>query len=171
MPAVVVLIGAPGAGKTRTGKRVAKALGLPHLDTDRLFVALHGPISDFFTAQGEAEFRRIERELVANALGEDAIVSLGGGAVLDPQTQQLLAGLPVVQLTSTPEAIRERIEREPGEAAKRPLLANGGIEAWERLVAERMPLYDRLTTVAIDTSHRPMDDVAEEVVAWLRSRP
>ncbi len=171
MPATLVLIGAPGAGKTRTGKRVAKALGIPHLDTDKLFVAEHGPVADFFTANGEAAFRAIERELVAATLAEDAVVSLGGGAVLDPETQGLLlAGHTVVQLTSTPEAMRERIAKEPHEAAKRPLLADGGIEAWERLVAARRPIYDRLATVTVDTSHRTMDSVAEEVLAWLASR-
>ncbi len=167
MPAAVVLIGAPGAGKTRTGKRVARALGIPHLDTDKLFVAEHGPIADFFTANGETAFREIERELVAAALAEDAVVSLGGGAVLDPRTQELLSGRPVVQLTSTPDAIRERIAREPGEAAKRPLLAAGGVEAWQRLVESRRPIYDRLAVVTVDTSHRTMDSVAEEVLAWL----
>jgi len=168
--ATAVLIGAPGAGKTRTGKRVARALDLAHIDTDKRFVAEHGPIADFFRSHGEPEFRRIERELVAAALHEDAIVSLGGGAVLDPGTQELLAAHTVIQLTSTLDAIRERIEREPGEAAKRPLLADGGIEAWSRLVEARRPVYDRLATVTIDTSHRTFESVAEEVVEWLRNR-
>ena len=170
MTATVVLIGAPGAGKTRTGKRVAKALGIPHIDTDKAFVETHGPIAEFFTTNGEAEFRRIERELVAAALLRDAVVSLGGGAVLDPDTQALLDGHVIVQLTSTPDAIRERIALEPGEAAKRPLLAGGGVEAWTALVEARRPIYDRLATVTIDTSHRTMESVAEEVVAWLRNR-
>jgi len=166
----IVLIGAPGAGKTRTGKRVARALGIPHIDTDKRFVAEHGAIGEFFEAYGEPEFRRIERELVADAVREDAIVSLGGGAVLDPATQELLEGLTVIQLTSSVEAIRERIEREPDEAAKRPLLAGGGVEAWSRLVEARRPIYDRLATVTIDTSHRTFESVAEEVVEWLRNR-
>lgn len=170
MSARAVLIGAPGAGKTRTGKRVARALGVAHIDTDKRFVAEHGPIAAFFEAYGEPEFRRIEREIVAAALEEDAIVSLGGGAVLDPATQSLLEGLPVVQLTCTVAAIRERIEREPGEAAKRPLLVDGGVEAWTRLVEARRPVYDRLATVTFDTSHRTFDSVAEEVVDWIRTR-
>ena len=174
MTAAVVLIGAPGAGKTRTGKRVAAALGLPHVDTDKVFVAAHGPVADFFAAHGEAEFRRIERDLVAEALDSDAVVSLGGGAVLDDRTQALLADLPVVQLTSSPEAILERVAAEPEQLAKRPLLAAGGLDdglaRWTALVAARKPIYDRLATVTIDTSHRTMTSVAEEVVAWLRTR-
>src|SRR5690606_22292590 len=101
MGAIVVLIGAPGAGKTKTGKRVARALGVPHLDTDKLIVAEHGPVADIFAEHGEARFRELEREAVAAALREDAIVSLGGGAVLDPTTRDALRGLPVVQLTVT----------------------------------------------------------------------
>lgn len=170
MSAALVLIGAPGSGKTRTGKRVARALGIPHIDTDKVFVAAHGSIAEFFTAHGEPEFRRIERALVAEAVASNAVVSLGGGAVLDPGTQELLAQLPVIQLTSSIEAIRERIEREPREAAKRPLLADGGVEAWSRLVEARRPIYERLATATIDTSHRTFDSVAEEVVEWLQSR-
>jgi len=168
MTAVVVLIGAPGAGKTRTAKRVARALGVPHIDTDKVIVAEHGPIAELFRERGEPAFRAIERETVAAALQEHAVVSLGGGAVLDPGTQALLAAERVVQLTSTAEAMRERIAAEPEEAAKRPLLADGGIEAWERLVAERRPIYDRLSDVTIDTSHRTMNAVAADVLAWLK---
>lgn len=174
MSAIVVLIGAPGAGKTRTGKRVAAALGVPHIDTDKAFVAEHGPVADFFRTHGEPEFRRIERELVAEAVGQDAVVSLGGGAVLDEQTQALLADLPVVQLTSTPEAILERVAAEPEQLAKRPLLAAGGLDGglarWMALVGDRKPIYDRLATATIDTSHRTMESVAEEVVEWVRNR-
>lgn len=170
MSDAVVLIGAPGSGKTRTGKRVARALGIPHIDTDKRFVAEHGSIAEFFESYGEPEFRRIEREIVAAAVTEHAIVSLGGGAVLDPTTQDLLTRLTVIQLTSSVEAIRERIEREPREAAKRPLLADGGVEAWSRLVEARRPIYDRLATVTIDTSHRTFESVAQEVTEWLQSR-
>lgn len=170
MSATAVLIGAPGAGKTRTAKRVARALGIEHIDTDKRFVAEHGPIAEFFTTHGEPEFRRIERQLVAEAVATDAIVSLGGGAVLDEGTQQLLATLPVIQLTSSVEAIKERIEREPAEATKRPLLANGGVEAWVALVEARRPIYERLATVTIDTSHRTFEAVAQEVIQWLQSR-
>lgn len=169
-----VLIGAPGAGKTKTGKRVARALGAPFIDTDKLVVAEHGPIAELFASRGESFFRKVEREAVAAALREDAIVSLGGGAVLDPGTQADLAGLPVIQLTSSPAAILERAAASPEQLAKRPLLAAGGLDSgiarWMALVAERQPLYDRLASVTIDTSHRTFESVAEEVVAWLRAR-
>lgn len=168
--AIAVLIGAPGSGKTKTGKRVAKALGVPFIDTDKVVVAEHGPIAELFEREGETAFRGYERTAVARALREPAVVSLGGGAVLDPATQADLRGLPVVQLIVTPAGIAERLAAEPGAIEKRPLLRDGGIQAWERLVEQRRPLYDALATVSFDTSHRPFEAIAEDVAAWLRGR-
>ena len=168
--AIAVLIGAPGSGKTKTGKRVAKALGVPFIDTDKVVVAEHGPITEIFEREGEAAFRAYERTAVARALRERAIVSLGGGAVLDAATQRDLVGLTVVQLTVTREGIEERLAEEPGAVEKRPLLRDGGVDAWERLVAARRPLYESLATVSFDTSHRPFEAIAADVAAWLRDR-
>ena len=162
--AVVVLIGAPGAGKTRTGKRVARILGVPFIDTDRRIVAAHGPIAEIFAAHGEPHFRAIEREVVAAALDEPAVVTLGGGAVLDPDTQALLRGHHVVQLTVSAQAVEARIA-----GGKRPLVKDG-IGAWEALVEGRRPIYDRLAQFTVDTSRRPLDGVAQEIVEWLEKQ-
>jgi shikimate kinase len=162
--AVVVLIGAPGAGKTRTGRRVATRLGVPFVDTDKRIVATHGPISAIFEQHGEPHFRVIERAVVAQALTERAVVTLGGGAVLDPDTQRDLDGRAVVQLAVDAKAVERRIS-----GSKRPLVKDG-IEAWKSLVAARQPLYDRLSGLTIDTSRRPLDTIADEVVAWLEQR-
>lgn len=163
--AVVVLIGAPGAGKTRTGKRVARILGLPFVDTDKRIVAEHGPIPAIFEQHGEPRFRELERQAVQAALLEHAVVSLGGGAVLDLDTRADLEPLPVVQLTTSVEAIASRI----GDG-RRPLL-NDGTAAWEALVAARAPIYDALADLTIDTSRMPIDAVAERVADWVRHRP
>lgn len=161
----VVLIGAPGAGKTRTGRRVARLLGVPFVDTDKRIVAANGPIAEIFARYGEPHFRTLERNEVAKALTENAVVTLGAGAVLSPETQALLAGHRVVQLTVKPEAVAVRIAD-----GKRPLLANG-VDAWEVLVASRQPIYDRLSQHSIDTSRRPLDGVATEIVTWLKENP
>lgn len=158
---VVVLIGAPGAGKTRIGKRVAKLLNLPFVDTDKRVVALHGAITEIFANHGEPHFRVIEREQVAQALTEHAVVSLGGGAVLDAVTQSELEPLNVVQLTVSPEAIAKR------NMSSRPLLTDG-IEAWKALVAARAPLYNRLADVTFDTTDVPADRIADDIVTWLK---
>lgn len=159
--AVVVLIGAPGAGKTRTGKRLARILEIPFVDTDRRIVERHGVIADIFAQHGEPHFRSLEREAVTAALNERAVVALGGGAVLDPRTQADLAGYPVVQLRVTAHAVEARIS-----GGKRPLLTEG-IIGWQALVDARQPIYDRLSRLTIDTSSQPLDRVAQKIAHWL----
>lgn len=158
---LVVLIGPPGAGKTRLGKRVARLLGASFVDTDRRIVAQHGAIAEIFAEYSEAYFRRIERAEVARAMGERAVVSLGGGAVLDPATQQELATARVALVTVRPEIVASRIE-----GGTRPLLA-GGVEAWTRLVEGRRELYERLAKQTWDTSDRPIDQIAQEIARWV----
>lgn len=162
--AVVVLIGAPGAGKTRTGKRLARLLGVPFIDTDKRIVALHGPIAEIFAEHGEPYFRELERVEVVRALAEPAVVTLGGGAVLDADTQADLASHRVVQLTISPVAAEARIS-----GGKRPLLKDG-IGAWQALVASRQPVYERLSQLSIDTSRQPLDRVARQIAQWLEGR-
>jgi shikimate kinase len=158
----VVFIGPPGAGKTRLGKRVAKLLRTDFVDTDRRIVAGHGPIADIFSQRGEEFFRRIERSEVSQALTEKAVVSLGGGAVLDPATQADLATQCVVLVTVSPEAVASRIAK-----SNRPLA--GDMDAWTRLVEGRREIYERLATRTWDTSNLPIDDIAAEIAAWLKT--
>ena len=162
--ATVVLIGAPGAGKTRTGRRLARLLDVAFIDTDRQIVERHGTIADIFAEHGEPHFRSLERDVVAEALREHAVVTLGGGAVLDPRTQADLGQFPVVQLTVTAEAVQARIS-----GGKRPLLADG-IDSWRAIVGARQPLYDRLSQFSIDTSGQPLDGVAQQIADWLERR-
>jgi len=158
----VVFIGPPGAGKTRLGKRVARILGAGFVDTDRRVVAKHGPIAELFSQHGEEHFRRLERAEVAQALIEDAVVSLGGGAVLNPDTQSELGRQRVVLVTVRPEAVASRIEK-----SNRPLA--GDMDAWKRLVDSRREIYERLATRTWDTSDRPIDDIAAEIAEWIGS--
>ena len=72
----IVLIGPPAAGKTRIGKRLAKRLGLPFVDTDAVVVAQHGPIPGILAEHGEPYFRELERQAVAEAVAEPGVVSL-----------------------------------------------------------------------------------------------
>jgi shikimate kinase len=158
--ALVVLIGAPGAGKSRTGRRLARLLDVPLIDTDKVIVAGHGPIADLFATEGEGRFRAIEREEVKRALEQRSVVTVGGGAVLDPDTQADLADYPVVQLTMSEAAAKKRIT-----GGSRPLVT--GVDSWAALVAARQPIYDRLADLTIDTSRTPLDQVAIQIADWL----
>ncbi|MFD2673845.1 shikimate kinase [Gulosibacter bifidus] len=162
----VVLIGPPAAGKSRVGKRLARRIGASFADTDKLIAREHGAIAEFIPKHGEAEFRRIERETVAQALTEFDVVSLGGGAILDENTQADLASGDhlVVLLLASPEAIEERIAGKKN----RPLLT--GIDSWIATYEARRPIYERLADASFDTSFRPMWQVVHEVRKFLKSQ-
>ncbi len=162
--AVVVLIGAPAAGKTRVGKRVARRLELPFIDTDAVIVAQHGPIAEIFDTRGEAAFRELEAEAVQDALTQRAVVALGGGAVMTPAVANAVREHPVVLLTVSAQAAAARLDPET-----RPLVRNG-IEAWERLVESRASTYAALAEATWDTSSRPIDHIAHEIADWARDR-
>lgn len=163
---LVVLIGPPGAGKSRIGRKLAKYLEVELFDTDSAIVDRHGPIAEFFAERGEPAFRAVERDVVAEALSSDAVVSLGGGAVMDPSTREALKHHRVVLLTVTPDAVAERISGK-----RRPLLAAETAEeklaAWTRLAESRRAVYESLATRSWDTSVRPITAIAREIADWV----
>src|SRR5690554_6503883 len=162
---VVVLIGPPAAGKSRVGKKVAKYLQRDFIDTDSVIVAEHGPIAELFSSRGEAEFRRIERDVVSRALATDAVVSLGGGAVMNEETRQLLGDQRVALLTVSAQAVAHRIQGN-----RRPLLGTGDpkerLAAWQSLVDARSAVYESLASRTWDTSARPITVIAGEIAEW-----
>ncbi len=163
--AAVVLIGPMGAGKTSVGRRVARTLGLPFADTDKLVVRDHGPIPELFARHGEAHFRALERAAVAEALSTGGVVALGGGAVLDPATRDALTRHRVILLTVDPRIVAGRIG-----GGGRPLLADDEdpVARWERIYDERRDVYESTADVTIDTSTGPLAEVVDRIVAWVR---
>jgi shikimate kinase len=158
LPLPIVLVGAMGSGKSRVGQRLAASAGVPFIDTDARIVERHGPIDAIFTREGEQGFRVIEREVVAEALREAAVVSLGGGAVLHPDTRAELGDLPVVWLRVSPEAVAPRLR-----GGTRPLLAKGGMATWKAILEERTPIYTALADYDIDTSRRSVARIVDDI--------
>lgn len=159
-----MLVGPPGAGKTRLAKRISRILAVSFIDTDKAIVAEHGPIATIFETQGEAAFRQLERAEIVRALATDSIVSLGAGAVINTDTQADLANHRVALITVTAEAVAGRIG-----GPKRPLATDIG--AWTALVDSRIEIYERLAHVSWDTSVRPIDTIAAEIAEWLIAHP
>ena len=158
----IVLTGFMGSGKSTVGPLLAGRLGWRFLDADDVIVAETGmSISDFFARHGEPEFRRHERETIARIVREDALVlALGGGAVEDAGTRQLLLageGTLLVHLEVTLETARTRCG---GTEHIRPVMAD---EA--RLTAryeKRLPLYRQAHLTVLVDAITP-EDVAESV--------
>lgn len=157
----VVLVGPMGAGKSTVGALLADAWGVPVRDTDADIEALEGrSISDIFVDSGEAHFRDLERKAVAEALAtHDGVLSLGGGAVLDPATRDLLAGHPVVFLKV---GLAEAVKRV-GLGSSRPLLLGNVRSRIKALLDERTPVYESVATLTVDTDGRTPEDVVAAI--------
>ena len=171
--AQVILTGFMATGKTEVGRRLARALGRPFVDTDGLVEAVAGrPIREIFALEGETRFRELEREAVIQACAvPDAVVATGGGTLLDAENRRRLAAAgPIVCLSADPEIILRRV----GEGSDRPLLANGqgrpgGLARIRALLAERAQAY-ALATHAVDTSTLTVDEVVERVRGLVAGR-
>lgn len=162
---IVVLIGPPGSGKTAVGEALSQRLGVPAHDTDAAVEQSAGrSITDLFADEGEAGFRARERCAVAAALDTcPGVVSLGGGAILDPDTQRQLAGQRVVFLDVGIADAAKRI----GLDRSRPLLALNPRGTWRTLMEARRPIYQRLAGLRVDTTGRAPAQIAAEIAAWL----
>lgn len=163
----VVLTGPPGSGKTTVGLALAEMLGVALRDTDQAIEVQQGrSISDIFVDQGEPRFRELERAEVASSLASHTgVLSLGGGAVMDPLTQAALAGLTVVFLDVGIADAARRV----GFDRSRPLLAVNPRAQWIQLMEGRRPTYERLATFSVQTTGRTPQDVAAEIARRLEA--
>jgi shikimate kinase len=178
---LIILIGPPGAGKTTVGSLLAARLGVGFTDTDAVVEATAGkPVSDIFITDGEPEFRRLERDAVAAALADSeasrprarrsqepgtpvtGVLGLGGGAVMDAQTQARLAGRAVVYLETGFAELAKRV----GLDRARPLLIGTNPRAQlKSLLDQRLPVYAQLAWLTVGTDGREPEAIAAEIAA------
>lgn len=166
----LVVVGPPGSGKSTVGRLVAQRLDVMFADVDEIIEQREGrPIAHIFVEDGEAAFREMERAvcaelLEATGLPVPAVVALGGGSVLDPDTEADLDGHVVVFLDVAIADAAKRI----GFAQSRPLLSVNPRAAWTQLMSVRRPVYERVATYTVDTAGRSVQDVVTAVVEGLK---
>lgn len=163
-PQQLVLIGAPGSGKSTVGLALATRLGLDFVDVDQEIEAQAGkPITEIFVDSGEQGFRALELVATLAALERPGVISLGGGAVTTAEIRAVLAGRRVVWLVVTAATAAQRV----GFNVSRPLLLGNVRATLTRLLADRTPLYLELAGVSVATDKAEPGEVVEKILAWL----
>ena len=171
MTAHILLVGMMGAGKTTTGHLVADHLGWGYRDSDADVEAMTGlTVPELFERDGEAAFRKAEATVLAEscASASPLVISVAGGAVLDPGNRALIARSgTVVWLRARPETLGARV----GDGAGRPLLGEDPTEAMGRLLTDRAPFYMELADLVIDVDDLTPAEVAARILAAAPSDP
>lgn len=169
MSSKLFLVGMMGAGKTTVGDALAQRLGWSHLDSDAQVEANTGrTVPEIFAADGEAAFRREEARALAEAasLPRPAVVSVAGGAVLDPANRELLGRSgPVVWLRADPSTLAARV----GSGAGRPLLDGDPAGNLRALYEARRPLYESIADLTVDVDDLEPDSVVDRIADWLKA--
>ena len=168
------LIGFSGTGKSRLARPTAAALDWQSVDLDSVIEQRAGDtITNVFRARGEAEFRRIEAELVeeTSQLG-NIVVATGGGAILAPANREAMRrrGF-VVCLDARPETILVRVRAPGGTVSDRPLLASDDdpLGRIVQLKGERQPYYTQADFI-IQTDDLTPDQITHQILTAFREQ-
>ncbi len=171
----IILIGYRGSGKTTVGRELAKLLERPFFDSDRMVFAKTGrTVSEIVEAGGWPAFREAEKAVIAELSALDqAVISLGGGAVMDPDNVASLEERgKFVWLRADARTLARRMQSEKNGGGQRPSLTGAGtLEEVERVLAERLPVYRALADLAVDTAGKYPAGIAAEIAAAVPDDP
>ncbi|QEG36740.1 shikimate kinase [Bythopirellula goksoeyrii] len=167
----IALIGLRGTGKTTVAQLLALRTGWDWVDADvEVELSAGKSIAAIFADDGEAAFRDLEAKVVSELCRRSqAILALGGGAVLRKENRDCLAGCQaVVWLKATPETLAGRLETDSTTAERRPNLTNhGGRTEIEVLLDQRDPIYRGCATLEVDTEEKQPAEIADEIYVAL----
>jgi shikimate kinase len=155
----IVLIGAPGSGKSTVGMALATHLQWPFVDTDALIELKESKkITDLFVDNGEAYFREVEFETLCEVLQEtSAVISLGGGAPISERAQAAIrnSDSTIVFLDVSLATAAPRV----GFNRDRPLLLGNPRAQWQALSEQRRPIYENLASHSIKVDDMTVDEI------------
>jgi len=154
-----VLLGFMGAGKST----IARNLAPDFVDMDTLIEERLGmPIARFFSEKGEAAFRQIEEEVLADLLKTDQVISTGGGIVISPRNRALLKQNPDnIYLKADFETLYQRISADKDN--QRPLFLNNSKEDLAAIFDERQAWYEEVANKIVDVSSLSPEEIIEEL--------
>lgn len=154
-----ILIGFMGSGKST----IARLLDENFSDMDAMITQKIGmPIADFFAEKGEAAFRKIEAETLAELAHSNRVIATGGGVVTSPANREILAGNPeTIYLKADFDTLYRRISED--QANVRPLFVNNSKEDFKAIFDGRQALYEDAATIIIDVTNKTPQEIVEEI--------
>ena len=154
-----VLLGFIGAGKST----IARRLDPDYLDMDALIEERLGmSIANFFAEKGEAAFRQVESEVLADLLKTDRVVSTGGGVVISPRNRDLLKQNPDnIYLKADFETLYQRIAADKDN--QRPLFLNKSKEELREIFQERQAWYEEVASRVLNVTKLSPEEIIEEL--------
>ncbi len=165
----LILIGFMGSGKTSIGRGLSYKLQRAFCDTDKMIEAKEGmSISEIFASKGESAFRVMETDVLRSIRDDSSpkIYSLGGGTPVQMQNQPLIKMCgTVVYLRITPEAVYERLK---GDKTRPLLQCADPLDRIRKLMAQRLPAYERCADVIVDTGDTDRENVMNDILNRLR---
>lgn len=164
----IALIGFMGSGKSTVGQRLARRLGRDFVEVDRLIEKHSGKtIPEIFRDSGEAGFRDLEEASIEEVCrtAQDAVIALGGGAVLRPaNVERLKASATLVYLETATDVLQDRL----AQSRKRPLLDRPDRGRFiEELHQARRSLYEAAADITVLTGRRPFAAVISDIIEKL----
>lgn len=166
----VALVGLMGSGKSSVGQRLANALGVEFVDADdEIKLAAGRTIAEIFEEFGEAEFRALERRVIARLMSAEApkVIATGGGAFMDADTRDVVGQNAVsVWLNAELEVL---VSRTAGRTHRPLLNAGDPREILSNLIDVRYPVYAQADVAVESPAGITHERMAERIINALKT--